>query len=148
MKYIVLFSLILFSITRCSNELVFEYQNFVTTTTLPCKKPCPTISLKIPIAKEVPIAADSINKKVFSVLKKIIYFGEKPYTASNYKELTTAFIGSYEKFQNDFPNDTFGWEAQVEESIKYKSENILNYKSMSDHQSFGLIYSNRGLLEI
>jgi hypothetical protein len=106
--------------------LVFENQFIRTTTTLPCKEPCPKISLKIPIAKEVPIVADSINKKVFSVLNKIIYFGEKPYIATNYKDLANAFIGSYEKLQKDFPKDTFGWEAQIEGSIKYQSENLLN----------------------
>ncbi|MGO4905395.1 DUF3298 domain-containing protein [Flavobacterium sp. W20_MBD1_R3] len=126
MKYVALFSLILFFITGCSKELVFEHQRFAMTTSLPCKDHCPEITIKIPIAKEVPIVADSINKKVFSVLKKIIYFGEKPYAATNYRELTAAFIGSYEKLQRDFPSDTFGWEAKVEGSIKYQSANILN----------------------
>ena len=134
MKYVALFSLILFFITGCSKELVFEDQSFAMTTSLPCKDHCPEITIKIPIAKEVPIVADSINKKVFSVLKKIIYFGEEPYAATNYKELTAAFIGSYEKLQRDFPNDTFGWEAKVKGSIKYQSANILNIEI--DHYTY------------
>jgi hypothetical protein len=134
MKHIALYSLLFFSMAQCSNELVFEDQYLVTTTTLPCKEQCPEITIKIPIAKEVPIVADSINKKVFSVLKKIIYFGEKPYAATNYKELTAAFIGSYEKLQKEFPNDNFGWEAKVEGSIKYQSENILNIEI--DHYTY------------
>ncbi|HEX9152601.1 MAG TPA: DUF4163 domain-containing protein, partial [Flavobacterium sp.] len=91
-----------------------------------CKENCPQITVKIPIAKNVPVVADSINKKVFSVLKEIIYFGEKPYTSTNYNGLLLSFIDSYEKLQKEFPNDTFGWEGKVEGSIKYQSDSILN----------------------
>ncbi|MFV5701565.1 PdaC/SigV domain-containing protein [Flavobacterium sp. XS2P12] len=126
MKHFILFSLLLFSVARCSNELVFEDQSFKKKTTLPCKENCPQITVKIPVAKDVPVVADSINKKVFSVLKEIIYFGEKPYTSTNYNGLLTSFIGSYEKIQKEFPNDKFGWEADIEGSIKYQSDSILN----------------------
>ena len=126
MKHFILFSLLLFSVARCSNELVFEEQSFQKKTTLPCKENCPQITVKIPVAKDVPVVADSINKKVFSVLKEIIYFGEKPYTSTNYNGLLTSFIDSYEKLQKDFPKDTFGWEGKIEGSIKYQSDSILN----------------------
>ena len=126
MKHFIIFTLLLFSVARCSNELIFEEQSFQKKTTLPCKENCPHISVKIPIAKDVPIVADSINKKVFSVLKEIVYFGEKPYTSTNYNGLLTSFIGSYEKLQKEFPNDKFGWEADIEGSIKYQSDSILN----------------------
>lgn len=82
----------------------------------------------------MPIVADRITKKVFSVLKKIIYFGEKSYAATNYKKLTAAFIGSNKKLQNDFPNDSLGWEAHVEGSIKQQSENLL--KIEIDHYTY------------
>jgi hypothetical protein len=82
--------------------------------------------VKIPIAKNAPVIADSINKKVFSVLKEIIYFGEKPYTSTDYNGLLASFIDSYEKLQKEFPNENFGWEAEVTGSIKYQSESILN----------------------
>jgi hypothetical protein len=93
---------------------------------LPCKENCPQITVKIPIAKNVPVVADSINKKVFSVLKEIIYFGDKPYISTNYNGLLTSFIDSYEKLQKEFPKDTFGWEGKIEGSIKYQSDSILN----------------------
>jgi hypothetical protein len=111
---------------RCSNELAFEDQSFQKKTSLACKENCPHISVRIPVAKDVPIVADSINKKVFSVLKEILYFGEKPYTSSNYKDLLASFIGSYEQLQKEFPKDTFGWEAKVVGSVKYQSDAILN----------------------
>jgi hypothetical protein len=126
MKHFIIFTLLLFSAARCSNELVFEEQSFQKKTTLPCKENCPQITVKIPIAKDVPVVADSINKKVFSVMKEIIYFGEKPYTSTNYNGLLTSFIDSYEKLQKDFPKDTFGWEGKIEGNIKYQSDSILN----------------------
>jgi hypothetical protein len=110
----------------CSKELVFENQSFEKKTSLPCTENCPQINVTIPIAKDVPIVADSINKKVFSVLKEIIYFGEKPYTSTDYNGLLDSFIGSYEQLQKDFPKDVFGWEADIEGSIKYQSDSILN----------------------
>jgi hypothetical protein len=119
---------------RCSNELVFEDQSFQKKTSLACKENCPHISVRIPVAKDVPIVADSINKKVFSVLKEILYFGEKPYTSNNYKDLLASFIGSYEQLQKEFPNDTFGWEAKIEGSVKYQSDAILNIEI--DHYTY------------
>ncbi|MDP3680741.1 MAG: DUF4163 domain-containing protein [Flavobacterium sp.] len=126
MKHFIIFAAFLFLLTGCSNELAFKDQSFQKKTTLPCKENCPEITVKIPVAKNDPIVADSINKKVFSVLKEIIYFGEKPYTSTDYNGLLTSFIDSYEKLQKEFPNDTFGWEAKIKGSIKYQSESVLN----------------------
>ena len=126
MKYPVVFALFFFLMTSCSNELTFKDQSFQKTTTLPCKENCPEITVKIPVAKNDLIVADSINKKVFSVLKEIVYFGEKPYTSKDYKGLLASFIDSYEKLQKEFPNDTFGWEAKIKGSVIYQSESVLN----------------------
>lgn len=126
MKNPILYTALLFLIVSCSDELVFEDQSFQKKTSLPCKENCPHINVKIPVAKDLPVVADSINKKVFSVLKEIIYFGEKPYAATDYKGLLNSFIGSYEKLQKDFPKDTFGWEAEIEGNVIYQSDSILN----------------------
>ena len=126
MKYFVIYAVLLFSLARCSNELVFEDQSFYKKTTLACKENCPYISVRIPVAKDIPVVSDSINKKVFSVLKEIVYFGEKPYPSTDYNGLLTSFIKSYEKLQRDFPKDTFGWEAKIEGNVKYLSDSILN----------------------
>ena len=40
--------------------------------------------------------------------------------------MLASFIDSYEKLQKEFPNDTFGWEAEVTGSVKYQSESVLN----------------------
>lgn len=126
MKHPVVLALFLFLMISCSNELTFKDQSFQKKTILPCKENCPEITVKIPVAKNDRIVADSINKKVFSVLKEIVYFGEKPYTANDYNGLLTSFIDSYEKLQKEFPNDKLGWEAKINGSVKYQSENILN----------------------
>ena len=126
MKHFIIYTLLLFSAAQCSNELVFEEESFQQKTTMPCKENCPSISVKIPVANAVPVVADSINKKVFSVMKEIIYFGEKPYTATNYNSLLASFIDSYEKLQKEFPNDKFGWEADIEGYVKYQSDAVLN----------------------
>jgi hypothetical protein len=126
MKHFIIYTLLLFSAAQCSNELVFEEESFQKKTTMPCKENCPSISVKIPVANAVPVVADSINKKVFSVMKEIIYFGEKPYTATDYNGLLASFIDSYDKLQKEFPNDKFGWEADIEGNVKYQSDTVLN----------------------
>jgi hypothetical protein len=126
MRHIVLYAILIFLMAGCSKELVFENQSFEKKTNLPCAENCPHIKVTIPIAKGVPIVADSINKKVFSVLKELIYFGKKPYTSTDYNGLVNLFIGSYEQLQKEYPKDVFGWEAEIEGSIKYHSDSILN----------------------
>jgi Deacetylase PdaC/Protein of unknown function (DUF3298) len=126
MKDFILFIVLSVIFVSCSKELTFENRSFEQKTTLPCKENCPYIRVKIPVAKGNSIVADSINKKIFSVLKGIIYFGEKPFTSSNYTDLLDSFIGSYEKMQRQFPEDTFGWEGDITGSVLYQSEHILN----------------------
>lgn len=124
MKYSLLVFLLLF--ISCSKELNFENQSFKKTSSLDCKENCPTIELKIPVAFNSGIIADSINKTVFETVKSIIDFGDKPNTATNYEQLSTSFIQAYEKIKKDFPRDHFGWEANIEGKVKYRSENLIN----------------------
>lgn len=104
----------------------FENQSFEKTTSVDCNDNCPSIQLEIPIAKNSNTTSDSINKTVFTTVKSIVDFGDKPNTSTNYEELTTSFIQAYEKLKKDFPNDHFGWEAKIEGEVKYSSEAILN----------------------
>jgi hypothetical protein len=127
------FTLILIS---CENGKTLEFttQTYTETTTLPCGDNCPTVEVKIPVAKNVPIVADSINKRIFGVVKGIIYFGEKPYTGRDYKSLLYSFIGSFEDMNKEFPEDTFGWKAKIKGAVVYQTENILNVTI--DHYSY------------
>lgn len=126
MKNYILFASLFFLFARCEKEMVFENQTFEKKTSLACKDNCPHIIVRVPIAKDVPIVADSINKKVFNVLKEIVHFGEKPYASTDYEGLVSSFIDSYEKLQKDFPKDSFGWEAKIDGEVKYVSEKIIN----------------------
>ncbi|WP_396178041.1 PdaC/SigV domain-containing protein [Flavobacterium sp.] len=131
--YLLTFTTVFIS-CNTEKELEFTTETFTEKSTLPCSDNCPTVEVKLPIAKEGIVAADSINKRVYAVVKSIIYFGEKPYTASEYKGLLQSFIASYDDMKKEFPKDTFGWEAKIEGSIAYQTENVLNYKI--DHYSF------------
>jgi hypothetical protein len=133
MKYSLLFILFLLCIS-CSKELKFEIQSFEKTTAIDCNKKCPLIQLKIPVAQNSSTIADSINNTVFTAVKSIIDFSDKPNKSDNYEQLATSFIQAYEKLKRDFPKDHFGWEAKIEGKIKYKSDHILNIEI--NHYSF------------
>ncbi len=134
MRYCIVFLAMIMVFTSCNNELTFEDQTFLKTTTIACEATCPEASVTIPFANNVPIVADSINKKVFSVTREIIYFGEKPYVSNDYDDLLASFIGSYEEMHKKFPKDTFGWEARIKGTVKYQSDAILNIAI--DHYTF------------
>ena len=131
--YTILFFLILI-LTSCNKELSFQNEVFEKESTVACKKDCPKITIAVPIAKNIPIVCDSINKKVFLTVKEIVYFGEKPLNAKDFKTLTAAFITSYEQMHKKFPSETFGWEAKVKGNIEYQSKQIINIKI--DHYTF------------
>jgi hypothetical protein len=118
----------------CSKELSFENESFKKKSNIPCKTDCPQITIDIPVAKNIPVVADSINKKIFSVIKEIVYFGESPLKVKDYDALTNSFIASYEEMHKKFPSETYGWEAKIKGNIEFQSEQIINIKI--DHYTF------------
>jgi len=119
-------AILFFSLASCDNKLAFEYKSYQRKTSLPCQDNCPHINVKIPYATKAPVVADSINKKIYVELKKIISFEEKPFASTDYDQLLTEFIQSYEELQKKFPKDTFGWEGEIEGKVTHHSEDILN----------------------
>ncbi|MFB9077730.1 PdaC/SigV domain-containing protein [Flavobacterium procerum] len=134
MKQYPFFIFLLLLFTGCEKELSFENEAFEEKSTIPCDKDCPTISMEIPIAKNKKTISDSINKKVFNVIKEIVYFEEDSIKANNYKILAVSFIKSYEEMHKKFPTETFGWEAKIKGNIEFESEQILNIRL--DHYTF------------
>lgn len=124
-KFLTLAIFVLF-LTSCKNELTFKEEHFEKKSSLPCEENCPEVTLTVPIAENVPIVADSINKKVFSVVREIIYFGEKPYPSSDYQGLLNSFIASYDEMKTKNPKEIFGWEGKIEGKVVYESDSILN----------------------
>ena len=120
--------------TSCKKELSFENETYEEKSTIPCKNDCPKITIEVPIARNVKITSDSINKKVFAVIKEIVFFEEDSVEVNDYKSLAKSFIASYEEMQQKFPEDTFGWEAKIIGNIEFQSEQILNLKI--DHYTF------------
>ncbi|MWB93535.1 DUF4163 domain-containing protein [Flavobacterium sp. GA093] len=134
MKYHVFLPLLFFVFASCSKELSFENEVITKKSTVPCEKDCPEITIDIPVAKNVPVTADSINKKILNVLKDIVYFGEKPSEARDYNTLASSFIASYEEMHKKFPSETFGWEGKITGNVEYQSDQILNIKL--DHYTY------------
>ncbi|SHG64654.1 DUF3298 and DUF4163 domain-containing protein [Flavobacterium defluvii] len=120
--------------TSCKKELSFDNETFEEKSTIPCKNDCPNITIEIPVAKNKKIVADSINKKVFAVIKEIVYFGEDSTKVNDYKSLAKSFIASYEEMHKKFPQDTFGWEGKIKGDVEFASEQIINIKI--DHYTF------------
>ncbi|MGL2988444.1 DUF3298 domain-containing protein [Flavobacterium sp. RSSA_27] len=134
MKQYILCLLLLFILSSCSNELSFENKEFAQKSTLLCKENCPEIKVVIPYAKNKSIVADSLNQKVFSVIKDLVYLEDQPVKKATYETLVSSFINSYESAKEEAPDATFGWEANIEGTIKYQSENIINIEI--DHYTF------------
>ena len=111
-----------------NTKLTFTTESYKKKTTLPCAEPCANVSISVPVAENVSVAADSINKKIFNTIRQIIFFGEKPYTAKNYEELMDSFIHSYEELKEDFPEDVIGWEGKIKGTVDYSTDSILNIK--------------------
>lgn len=124
-KLLTLAILVLF-LSSCKNELTFKEEHFSKNSSLPCKENCPEVTLTVPVAENVPIVADSINKKVFSVVRDIIYFGEKPYPSTDYQGILDSFIASYDEMKQKNPKEIFGWEGKIEGKVTYESDSIIN----------------------
>ena len=120
--------------TSCKKELSFENETFEEKSTISCKDSCPNITIEVPVAKNSKVISDSINKKVFAVIKEIVFFEEDSVTVNDYKSLSKSFITSYEEMHQKFPEDTFGWEAKIIGNLEFKSEQIINLKI--DHYTF------------
>ncbi|MDR7209639.1 PdaC/SigV domain-containing protein [Flavobacterium piscis] len=134
MKHYTILVFLFLILTSCNKELSFKNEVFKKKSTLPCKNNCPKITIDIPIAKNIPIVADSINKKILTTLKEIVYFGENPSEAKDYNSLAASFIASYEEMHKKFPGETFGWEAKIKGNVEFESDQIINIKI--DHYTF------------
>lgn len=115
-------------LTACAKEevLTFQTATYSKKSNHPCSGECPGATVTIPVAFGVPVVADSINKRIFSVIRNnVIVFGERPYEANDLNELLSRFMASYEELRKDDPQET-GWSAKVEGRVAYESDSLLN----------------------
>jgi len=109
--------------------LNFQSQEYSAKTKLPCKGTCTYVSISVPeAAGGDPVVADSINKKIFNTVRKIVYFGEKPTNAANYDEIMSSFIKSYEDLATKYPEEAIPWEAKIKATQEYASDSLINIK--------------------
>ncbi|AXG73924.1 DUF3298 domain-containing protein [Flavobacterium arcticum] len=106
--------------------LAFETKEYKATSSLPCKEHCPKVAIEVTEATGPQPTADSINKKIFNTVREIIYYGEKPYDATNYDELTASFIQSYEELKKEFPKEMLGWEGTIAATVTHRTDSLLN----------------------
>lgn len=138
MKRILLFLAISLTFASCQKDkkeeteattLEFKTKTYEKKTTLPCKAAiCAEVKISVPEASNIPVVADSINKKIFNTVRGIVYFGEKPSDGKTYEEVMTAFINSYDQLKEEYTDERPGWEAKIDANVDYTSENILNIK--------------------
>ncbi|MGV3460813.1 MAG: PdaC/SigV domain-containing protein [Flavobacterium sp.] len=110
-------------------SLAFEQKTYAKESRI-CKKECTYVDIKVPEATGGdPAIADSINKALFKVSRSIVYFGEEPTNAKDYDELTSMFIQSYDNLVKKYPEEAaWAWEAKIDATKEYQSENIINFK--------------------
>jgi hypothetical protein len=117
---------ILAFLSSCSNELSFDSKEFRQKSTLLCDKNCTEIKIEIPYATANSIAADSINRKVFQVIKDLVYVNETPIPENDYEALVASFISSFESTKEAFPEAAFGWDAKIVGEVVYQTDKIIN----------------------
>lgn len=116
--------------TVTEKPVAFTSKKYEQKTTLPCTDACTNVVIDVPVAENIPQPAkDSINNKIFNTVRGIVYFGEQPTTGKTYEEIMASFIKSYEDLRKDFPKEKMApWEAKINGSIAYQTENIINVK--------------------
>ena len=109
MKKSILILSFLFLLLSCKDEKIeekqqieFKQEKFKNEIAIASNKDSTNVIVNIPIAIGKSITADSINKKMFLMVKEIVSFDEKPLKTNDYKDLLASFTNSYKKFVTDF----------------------------------------------
>ena len=149
MKKILMIALFTSLMISCKDEeikeMTFKDQTFEKKTETKCKDAeCASAIITVPIAENGEFVADSINNKIFSVVRSIVYFGEKPSDAKDYQGVLNSFIGAYDDLHKKFPEDTFGWEAKIETKKKHESDKLINFE-MKHYTYTGGAHGYQGL---
>ena len=118
--------LIVICLSGCKNELTFKTVQYDRKAAVLNKFDSPKISVKVPLAENNSEMADSINRKVFSVVKSIILIDSLSININDYDALLADFVGQYQKLITQNPTEPFGWDAKVDAKVKHLSETLLN----------------------
>lgn len=147
MKNYIFFGFILILLTSCNTNLSFDNKTFVETSKQNLDKRTPQIKVIVPIANGKSVISDSINQNVFSVVERLINLSGNKLSSKKYPVLLGTFIKEGEKLMQEFPEDSFKWEAVVEGDVIFKSDSLLNIK-IKYFLSTGGAHENSGLISV
>lgn len=129
MKRILICCLLCLLFLSCEKDLSLNEKTYSKTSTTNCANEynCAKISLKIIAASNKSFVSDSINKKIFNVVRNTVYAGENPEEIKNYLELNNFFISEFNAMKVDLNQDKLpSWEAILQTKITFRSKDILN----------------------
>ncbi|WP_396591368.1 DUF3298 and DUF4163 domain-containing protein [Allomuricauda sp. R78024] len=122
MKKSISLLLILLLTICCKNEgnLTFEPLQLTGNS---CKE-CPKIEINIPRALDETAIARAINSALEEELITLLSFDEER-EIDKIDDAIASFTNSFKELKTKFPDETVGWEAEVNSEIVYEDENIL-----------------------
>lgn len=137
-----IFLLVLFVLTGCSQQLVFERKQYNST-----YSPSYTTSYNSATIKMEVLEAkndENINKIIFDNIKELSSFiDSQNITINNYNQLTKGFVETYKKAKNNTPESNIkNWDFEIESNIEYETEEFVNIginytSSYGDASGFG-----------
>lgn len=137
-----IFLLVLFVLTGCSQQLVFERKQYNSS-----YSPSYTTSYNSATIKMEVLEAkndENINKIIFDNIKELSSFiDSQNITINNYNQLTKGFVETYKKAKNNAPESNIkNWDFEIESNIEYETEEFVNIginytSSYGDASGFG-----------
>lgn len=137
-----IFLLVLFVLTGCSQQLVFERKQYNSS-----YSPSYTTSYNSATIKMEVLEAkndENINKIIFDNIKELSSFiDSQNITINNYNQLTKGFVETYKKAKNNTPESKIkNWDFEIESNIEYETEEFVNIginytSSYGDASGFG-----------
>lgn len=137
-----IFLLVLFVLTGCSQQLVFERKQYNSS-----YSPSYTTSYNSATIKMEVLEAkndENINKIIFDNIKELSSFiDSQNITINNYNQLTKGFVETYKKAKNNTPESNIkNWDFEIESNIEYETEEFVNIginytSSYGDASGFG-----------
>ncbi|MDU1892912.1 MAG: DUF3298 domain-containing protein [Dysgonomonas sp.] len=147
MKHLTYFLLITMCITACSNNkkqpekipLTFNTTEYKEYSRLE-NKPEASLTAKIPTAEGDSIISKNINNVIFNTIRQTV--GEENNKFSNYSEVFSNFIKSYEEFIIENPDAPGRWEISILGDVEYNTPEIINIK-LNSYLMTGGAHGNR-----
>lgn len=151
MKHILLL-LLLFLLTGCSQQLVFERKQYNSSYSPNYTTSYNSANIKMEVLEAK--NDDNINKIIFDNIKELSSFiDNQNMTINNYNQLTKGFVETYKNAKNNTPESKIkNWEFELESNIEYETEEFVNIginytSSYGDASGFGgkrsLIFSKQ-----